>query len=114
MTARRVREWPRLVGAMALVAVVLVLVGVLVASASAGGTNQSGTISSLRVANASQVTQLTHDKAMLAGLNASLRAEAGRLAVARQSLAASQSATQCWMAKAHHPRREKAVVCPAG
>jgi Tfp pilus assembly protein PilV len=114
MTARRVREWPRLVGALVLIAAVLVLVGVLVASASAGGTNQSGTVSSLRAVNASQATQLTREKAMLAGLNASLRAETGRVAAARQSLAASQSAIQCWMAKAHHPRREKAVVCPAG
>ncbi|HTX07918.1 MAG TPA: hypothetical protein VME22_04850 [Solirubrobacteraceae bacterium] len=114
MTARRVREWPRLIGALVVLAAVLVLVGVLVASASAGGTNQSGTVSSLRAANASQASQLTRDKGMLAGLNASLSTETGRLAVARRSLTASQSATQCWMTKARHPRREKALVCPAG
>jgi hypothetical protein len=113
MTARRVREWPRLITAVGVLAIVLVLVGVLVASASAGGTNQSSTINALRRTNASQSTQLSGDATKLRGLRASLSAETGRLASARTALAASRSAAQCWQRKAGHPKRERGLVCPS-
>jgi hypothetical protein len=111
MTARRAREWPRLVAALVAAAVVLVLVGVLVASASAGGTSQSGNVNSLRAANASQAIQLKRDQRMLAALRANVSAESHQLATARQSLADSQSVVQCWKTKARHPKRERALVC---
>jgi type II secretory pathway pseudopilin PulG len=113
MTAQRLREWPRLIAAIGVLAIVLVLVGVLVASASAGGTNQSGTINSLRRVNATQSARLTGDARRLATLRASLTAETGRLATARTELATSQSVAQCWQGKARHPKREKGIVCPS-
>jgi hypothetical protein len=109
--ARRLREWPRATAAVAVLAIGLVLVGVLVASAGSGGSARAA--SAPQVAHGPAATSAGAARATITRLQASLKHESDQLAAARGALSASQAATRCWQGKAHHPRKERAVQCPA-
>ncbi len=115
MTARRLREWPRLVVAVALFAIVLVLVGVVVASASSGGSSNGSaqTSRALRGAESTQSARLRGDDQARARLQLALTRASAAVTAARTQLRASRAAARCWRAKASHPKRERQLHCGA-
>jgi hypothetical protein len=111
MTARYVREWPRMTAAAILVGLGLVLVGVVAASeASSGGGGQAATVTALRRANAAQAAQLRVDAQQLTGLRNQVQTDSAQLAMVQSELGSSRSLARCWQAKAMHPHR--APACP--
>jgi hypothetical protein len=112
--ARRLREWPRATAAVAVLAVGLVLIGVLVASTGSGGSARAASRSQPAHAAATNAPAGAAGKAQLARLQYRLTQATDQLAATRSALTASQAAVQCWQGKAHHPRKERAVTCPAG
>lgn len=118
MMGRRVREWPRLVAAVAVAAVALVLIGVVVASASSGGTK---TVSAKRTAVVTSaptpkpaVATSTADKQQIAKLQGQLKRQSTELTAARHALSTSIDRTHCWRNKARNPAKERTVRCPTG
>jgi hypothetical protein len=115
---RRVREWPRLVAAVAVAAVALVLIGVVVASASSGGTKTvSETVSAKRTAvvtSAPKPAASNADKQRIANLQAQLKRQSTELTTARHALSTSIARTHCWRNKANNPAKERSVRCPTG
>jgi hypothetical protein len=112
MTTRRLREWPRMIAAVTVVAVLLVLVGVLVASTGSGATRTVSAKPAAAVARAAPPSRA--QKHEIAELQARLKRQSAELAAARSALGASRARTRCWRSKARHPRKERAVRCPTG
>ena len=113
MMRRRVREWPRLVAAVSVAAVLLVLIGVVVASASSGGTK---TVSAKPAAAVSAAPKPAAgvskaDKQQIATLQTQLKHQSTELAATRRALGASQAKANCWRTKARHPKKERTLHC---
>jgi hypothetical protein len=111
MMGRRLREWPRLVAAVSVAAVLLVLIGVVVASASSGGTKTVSAKPAAAVSSAPKAAASTADKQQIARLQAQLKRQSTELAATRRALAASQARARCWRTKARHPKKERTVHC---
>jgi Flp pilus assembly protein TadG len=119
MMGRRVREWPRLVAAVAVAAVALVLIGVVVASASSGGTKtvsakQTAVVTPAPRAAAPKPSTSNADRQRIANLQAQLKHQSTQLTAARHALSASIARTHCWRNKANNPAKERTVRCPTG
>jgi negative regulator of sigma E activity len=121
MMGRRVREWPRLVAAVAVAAVALVLIGVVVASASSGGTK---TVSARQTAvvtpapapkaAAPKPAASNADKQRIANLQAQIKRQSTELTTTRHELATSIARTHCWRNKASDPAKQRTLHCPTG
>jgi septal ring factor EnvC (AmiA/AmiB activator) len=111
MMGRRVREWPRLAAAVAVAAVLLVLIGVVVASASSGPTKTVTAKPAAAVSAAPKAAASTADKQQIASLQAQLKRQSTELAATRHALGASQARARCWHAKARHPKKERTLHC---
>jgi negative regulator of sigma E activity len=119
MMGRRVREWPRLVAAVAVAAVALVLIGVVVASASSGGTKtvsakQTAVVTPAPRAAAPKPAASSADKQRIAKLQAQIKRQSTELTATRHALATSIARTHCWRNKARSPAKERTVRCPTG
>jgi hypothetical protein len=109
VTARYVREWPRVTVAAVLLAVVLVLIGVIVANAATpGGRSQASTVRALRRTDAAQAVQLRSDDQTLASLRSTVSRDAAELASLQSSVSSSRALARCWQAKAARPHRAPA------
>src|SRR5207244_1777659 len=111
MMGRRLREWPRLVAAVSVAAVLLVLIGVVVASASSGGTKTVSAKPAAAVSSAPKPAASTAAKQQIARLQAQLKRQSTELAAARHALGASQDRARCWRTKARHPKKERTLHC---
>src|SRR5690349_21430641 len=112
MMGRRVREWPRLVAAVSVAAVLLVLIGVVVASASSGGTKTVSAKPAAAVSSAPKPAAASNaDKQQIAQLQAQLKHQSTELAATRHALGASQARARCWRIKARHPKKERTLHC---
>jgi septal ring factor EnvC (AmiA/AmiB activator) len=122
MMGRRVREWPRLVAAVSVAAVLLVLIGVVVASASSGGTKTVTAKPAAAVSTAPKPASGASkadkadkadraDKQQIASLQAQLKHQSTELTATRHALGASQAKASCWRTKARHPKKERALHC---
>jgi hypothetical protein len=106
----RIREWPRLLVAAVALAVLLVFIGVVVASASTGGgKSQQATINHLRLADGTQATRLAADAKQISTLKSQLAAAASARVVAattaeKARLRGERRVANCWRAKALHPK----------
>jgi hypothetical protein len=94
-------------------AVLLVLIGVVVASASSGGTKTVSarpaaavTVKAKPTAGASKA-----DKQQIATLQTQLKHQSTQLAATRHALGASQASANCWRTKARHPKKERSLHC---
>jgi negative regulator of sigma E activity len=119
MMGRRVREWPRLVAAVAVAAVALVLIGVVVASASSGGTKtvsakQTAVVTPAPKAAVPKPAASNADKQRIARLQAQLKRQSTQLTAARHALSTSIARTHCWRNKANNPAKKRSVHCPTG
>ena len=125
VTARQLRESPRMVLATVLSAGLLVLIGILVANAAAGTSDTPSAPAHQRVATrahataptaaapAAQAAALRSAETTIAHLHASLRTQVGRLSSANASLHAAQAAARCWHAKVIHPIKTRGLHCAA-
>lgn len=122
MTARRIREWPRVVAAVLVVAVLLVVIGVVAASASSGGSsrgssrgssNAGATLAALRDRNSRQSAVLKHDERTLASVQAQLAATSATLSKTQSQLARARARVRCWRQVALHRANETAAKCIA-
>jgi hypothetical protein len=111
MMGRRLREWPRLVAAVAVAAVLLVLIGVVVASASSGGTKTVSAKPAAAVRSAPKPVSSTADKQQIARLQGQLKRQSTELAASRHALGTSQARARCWRTKARHPKKERTLHC---
>lgn len=119
MMGRRVREWPRLVAAVSVAAVLLVLIGVVVASASSGGTKTVTAKPAAAVSTAPKPASGASkadkadkaDKQQIASLQAQLKHQSTELTATRHALGASQAKASCWRTKARHPKKARALHC---
>lgn len=118
----RLREWPRLLIAVGALAVLLVLLGVVVASASTGN-GQPAQVRHLRATVSRQAGRLRADSATITRLRAQLTADRARLAQRRgtttattpsAALVKARRAARCWKNKALHPKKAKKRTCSAG
>jgi negative regulator of sigma E activity len=121
MMGRRVREWPRLVAAVAVAAVALVLIGVVVASASSGGTKtvsarQTAVVTPAPVpkAAAPKPAASKADKRRIANLQAQIKRQSTELTSTRHELATSIARTHCWRNKASDPAKQRTLHCATG
>jgi hypothetical protein len=114
MSGRHLREWPRLIAAATVAAVLLVVIGFAVASTSSSSSGTK-TVSAKPAAvvqpkpstSAAQTKQVTL-------LQSRLRSQSAELTKAHTALTASKARTQCWRGKARHPKKQHAVHCPTG
>jgi hypothetical protein len=113
VTARRVREWPRLVIAAVLVAGALIGIGIGLASAFQGGGVPRARLVSQQRALRAQARALQRDSRQLALARGLLGLAARRLASLRVSLGRAQAAARCWRHAALSPRRAHRARCPA-
>lgn len=115
VTARRIREWPRVVAAAVVLAAVLVVIGVVVASASAGGGSggggANGVTAALRQRAAHQATVLEHDAQTLAGLRSQLAAASAEISADRSALTKSRARAWCWRQLALYPHATPVANC---
>ena len=112
MMGRRVREWPRLVAAVSVAAVLLVLIGVVVASASSGGTKTVTAKPAAAVSSTPKPAAKSNaDKQQIASLQVQLKHQSTELTAARRALEASQAKASCWRTKARHPKKERTLHC---
>ena len=114
MMGRRLREWPRLVAAVAVAAVLLVLIGVVVASASSGGTKTVSAKPAASVRVTSRSAASAADKQQIARLRTEIKKQSTELAATRHALGVSQARTRCWRTKARHPKKQRHLHCPVG
>lgn len=112
MTARRIREWPRVVVATLALAAVLIVIGVVVASAASGGSSHSSSPRLRRLADR-QSAQLRADGQTLAGLRAQLAAESSQLTQARAQLVTARARARCWHELALHRGGKRVSDCAA-
>ncbi len=112
------RESPRVVAASVLLAGLLVLIGILVASTTASGTKTPATPAPRLAAavhpagsSARQSAALSADQATIAQLRASLTSQAGQLASATTMLRAARANARCWHAKVLHPIKTRRLHC---
>jgi hypothetical protein len=131
VTARRLREWPRLTAAVVVLAVVLVLVGVLVASAGgssgssgasagSGGSAASAKLAAIQHSHAAQLaglrsanTQLSAQRRQITALQARLANRTQQLSVLARRAARSRIDARCWHARALHPAGFRVSRCIA-
>ncbi len=113
MTARRLREWPRVTIAVVGLAVLLVAVGVLAASASSGtATRKAAPV--IRTVTVSQtVTGVPTDAATISKLSAKLSVETAQLSSTRAALRTMHARARCWRARALHLKHQRAAGCTA-
>jgi hypothetical protein len=113
MTARRARESPRLIAAAAVAAVVLVLIGLLIGSATAGGSTGAPTakLAALRHTGAVQAAQLRTDARELASLRQAASTQATDLTLARRRSTISRVRARCWRRRALRPAARPVVDC---
>jgi hypothetical protein len=114
MMGRRLREWPRLVAAVAVAAGLLVLIGVVVASAGSGDTKIVSAKPAAAVSPAPKPAESNAGKQQVAALRAQLKHQSTELAATRHALGASRARTRCWRIKARHPKKERDLHCPTG
>lgn len=114
MSARRLREWPRLIAVAVVLAVALVLIGVVVASASSGGgarrRSPATTAAALRRVQR-QSAQLRADQQALASTHQAVRTGFARLVSLKARLVASRARARCWRGRALHPASKSTVDC---
>jgi negative regulator of sigma E activity len=112
MSGRQLREWPRLIAASVVAAVLLVVIGFAVASTSGG----SKTVSAKPAAVVQPAKSPTSGAQAreVSQLQSKLRSQSAQLATARGELVASQARTHCWRGKARHPKKQRGIHCPAG
>jgi hypothetical protein len=118
MTARRLRESPRMIAAGALSAVVLVLIGVLIGAATAGGSSGTGASSdpaaaALRHRDASQAAELESARQMITGLRAQRAAATQSLETIRTQLGTARARARCWKEAALHHAAGGVPKCAA-
>ena len=127
MTSRRLRESPRMVAATVLVGGLLVLIGILVASTTAGGTTHTSAAalppspathaptpakaSAAAKPNAQQTAALHSDQTTIAQLRASLRSQGNELSSASARVRAAQANARCLHQKVIHPIKTRGVRC---
>lgn len=109
MTALRLREWPRLVAVGCVLAVVFVLIGVLVGSATSGGSRGPARVALAAPVSSAQVSQLRHqvsaENQTIAGLRASLQTADARLARARHAARVAKARLHALKSRTHHQNR---------
>lgn len=109
MMTVRLREWPRLVAAGVALAVILVLVGVLVASAASGGGTRPVRVAAVSPApaNSAKVGQLRHqlsaDQQTIASLRASLARTHAQLRRARHTARVDARRLRALKSQRHQP-----------
>jgi len=134
VTGRRLRESPGVLAAGVLLAGLLILIGILVASTAATGTTHTQTVTTARPAgadavvarrsaaltrlSAAQAGALRSEQTTIVKLLASLGAQAGRLSSATASLRAARANARaaranarCWHAKVMHPIKTRRLHC---
>ena len=128
MTGRRLRESPRVVVATVLVGGLLVLIGILVASTTAGGTAHTSSpaarpaagpveakattpAAAQATASAQQAAALRTDQATIARLRASLHSQGDQLSSATARVRAAQADARCWHQKVIHPIKTRGLRC---
>lgn len=109
MTARRLRESPRLVLATAAVAIVLVGIGILIGSAVGGGGSSASVAgaASLRARSSHQAAELRGANETILSLRTQLSAATQSLGLTRTQLTTARARGRCWKAAAlrHATRR---------
>ena len=114
MSGRRLREWPRLIAAASVTAVLLVVIGFAVAaSSSSSGSTKTVSAKPAAVVQAKSPTSGAQTR-QVAELQRQLRSQSAQLSKTRSELAASQVRTHCWRGKARHPKKQRGVHCPSG
>lgn len=114
MSGRRLREWPRLIAAASVTAVLLLVIGFAVAStSSSSGSTKTVSAKPAAVVQAKSPTSGAQAR-QVAELQRQVRSQSGELAKARRELAASQVRTHCWRGKARHPKKQRGVHCATG
>lgn len=112
MTARRIREWPRVAVAVLVVAILLVVIGVVAASASSGGSSNSRSqLAALRGRNSHQAASLQRDQQTLASLRAQLATTSATLSMTRSELTRARAHARCWRQLALHPGKAGVINC---
>lgn len=123
MTGRRLRESPRMVAASVLVGVLLILIGILAASTTAGGTAHTpapakpaaavtpAPAAAPSQASAQQAAALRSDQATIAQLRASLRSQGAQLSGAAAREHSAQANARCWHQKLIHPIKTRTMHC---
>lgn len=111
MTARHLRESPRMIIAGGLAAVVLVLIGLLIGSATAGGSSTSSATPGLRQQAAREATQLQAARQMVAALRDQLAVADQRVSLIDGQLIATRARARCLRAAALHPARTRVLNC---
>ena len=114
MTARHLRESPRMIAAGVISAVVVVLIGVLIGSATAsGGTSSDPAATALRERDASQAAQLQSARQTIAGLRVQQAAVIQRLGSVRSQLTSARARVRCWRTTALHHAAGRVPKCAA-
>jgi septal ring factor EnvC (AmiA/AmiB activator) len=114
MTARRIREWPRVAAAVLVVAILLVVIGVVAASASSGGKSGANSqLAALRDRNSHQAAALKRDQQTIAGVRARLAATSATLSQTQAQLARSRARLRCWRQAALHRAKTPVASCSA-
>jgi hypothetical protein len=109
MTARRIREWPRVAAAALVLAALLVAIGFL--AASGGGSSSGAATVRLRRLAAGQTAALRRADRALADLRAQLAATASELSTSRAELAVARDRARCWRQVALHHRGRSPKNC---
>jgi hypothetical protein len=91
---------------------VLIGVGVALASSSGGDDGRAAAAAALRRTNARQAVQLRNDGQALASLRATVKADAAQLAAIRGQLVGSRANTRCWYARARHHKHAPKCAPP--
>jgi type II secretory pathway pseudopilin PulG len=113
MTARRLRESPRVIVAGLATGVVLVLVGVLIGSATAGGGSSKATTTALRRQATRQGAQLQAAQRTIVSLRAELGTAGQRVSAIRSQLTTVRARARCWRTAALHHAAGRVPNCAA-
>ncbi len=113
MTARHLRESPRMIVAGVVTAVVLILLGVLIGSASTGGGSSNSTTTALRHQAARDRAQLQTAQQTIVGLRTQLGATGQRASTIRRQLSTARARARCWRAAALHHAAGRVPNCAA-
>ncbi|HTX32695.1 MAG TPA: hypothetical protein VMD09_15030 [Solirubrobacteraceae bacterium] len=110
MTARRLRESPRLIAAGLVTAALLILVGVLIGAATAGsGDPSKSTAPAPRTAR--QRAQLLQARQTIVSLRTQLSDSVQRTSGLRSQLATTRARARCWRAAALHRTSGRVANC---
>jgi hypothetical protein len=114
MTARHLRESPRMIAAGAVTAVVLVLIGVLIGSTTAsGGTSSPSRTSPPRHPDARQAAELRVARQTIAGLRSELTVAGQRARAITTQLTNTRARVRCWRTAALHHSAARVSKCAA-